>query len=131
VHDPALDRGRAFEQRGAFLRKIIEHADGNFTAAKKDTPRGGFVQKSNLLPELPGQLRRVSDATGLIVDQDGCWPWRASQCGARSGPGALHLQPLVWPPQSSQWLHEIELDGFRTAARIDNGHVQLLTMTGV
>jgi bifunctional non-homologous end joining protein LigD len=28
-------------------------------------------------------------------------------------------------------LHEIELDGFRIAARIDNGRVQLLTRTGL
>jgi ATP-dependent DNA ligase len=28
-------------------------------------------------------------------------------------------------------LHEIKLDGFRMAARIDNGRVQLLTRTGL
>jgi hypothetical protein len=31
----------------------------------------------------------------------------------------------------SQWLHEIKLYGYRTAARIDNGRVQLLTRTGL
>jgi bifunctional non-homologous end joining protein LigD len=30
-----------------------------------------------------------------------------------------------------QWVHEIKLDGFRMAARIDNGRVQLLTRTGL
>jgi bifunctional non-homologous end joining protein LigD len=35
------------------------------------------------------------------------------------------------PPSGSQWLHEIKLDGFRMAARIDNGRVQLLTRTGL
>jgi bifunctional non-homologous end joining protein LigD len=35
------------------------------------------------------------------------------------------------PPSGPQWLHEIKLDGFRKAARIDNGRVQLLTRTGL
>ena len=30
-----------------------------------------------------------------------------------------------------QWLHEIKLDGFRMAARIDRGRAQLLTRTGL
>ena len=30
-----------------------------------------------------------------------------------------------------QWLHEVKLDGYRTAAHIDNGHAQLLTRTGL
>ena len=34
-------------------------------------------------------------------------------------------------PSGPQWLHEIKLDGFRMAARIDNGRVQLLTRTGL
>ena len=36
-------------------------------------------------------------------------------------------QPVEKPPSGPQWLHEIKLDGFRMAARIDNGRVQLLT----
>jgi bifunctional non-homologous end joining protein LigD len=35
------------------------------------------------------------------------------------------------PPSGPQWVHEIKLDGFRMAARIDNGRVQLLTRTGL
>jgi ATP-dependent DNA ligase len=35
------------------------------------------------------------------------------------------------PPPGPQWLHEIKLDGYRMAARIDNGRVQLLTRTGL
>jgi DNA ligase D-like protein (predicted ligase) len=34
-------------------------------------------------------------------------------------------------PSGPQWLHEIKLDGFRTAARIDRGHAKLLTRTGL
>jgi DNA ligase D-like protein (predicted ligase) len=34
-------------------------------------------------------------------------------------------------PSGPQWLHEIKLDGFRMAARIDKGRVQLLTRTGL
>jgi DNA ligase D-like protein (predicted ligase) len=40
-------------------------------------------------------------------------------------------QPVDKPPSGPQWLHEIKLDGFRMAARIDNGRVQLLTRTGI
>ena len=35
------------------------------------------------------------------------------------------------PPSEPQWVHEIKLDGYRMAARIDNGRVQLLTRTGL
>jgi DNA ligase D-like protein (predicted ligase) len=40
-------------------------------------------------------------------------------------------QPVERPPAGPQWMHEIKLDGFRVAARIDNGHVKLLTRTGL
>jgi DNA ligase D-like protein (predicted ligase) len=40
-------------------------------------------------------------------------------------------RPVEKPPSGSQWLHEIKLDGYRMAARIDNGRVQLLTRTGL
>jgi DNA ligase D-like protein (predicted ligase) len=40
-------------------------------------------------------------------------------------------QPVERPPSGPQWLHEIKLDGYRMAARIDNGRVQLLTRTGL
>jgi bifunctional non-homologous end joining protein LigD len=39
--------------------------------------------------------------------------------------------PVEKPPSGPQWLHEIKLDGYRMAARIDNGRVQLLTRTGL
>jgi DNA ligase D-like protein (predicted ligase) len=35
------------------------------------------------------------------------------------------------PPSGAQWVHEIKLDGYRMAARIDNGRAQLLTRTGL
>jgi DNA ligase D-like protein (predicted ligase) len=34
-------------------------------------------------------------------------------------------------PSGPQWLHEIKLDGFRMAARIERGQVKLLTRTGL
>ena len=40
-------------------------------------------------------------------------------------------QPVGKPPSGPQWMHEIKLDGYRMAARIDNGRVQLLTRTGL
>ena len=40
-------------------------------------------------------------------------------------------KPVEKPPSGPQWVHEIKLDGFRMAARIDNGRAQLLTRTGL
>jgi ATP-dependent DNA ligase len=34
-------------------------------------------------------------------------------------------------PSGPQWLHEIKLDGFRMAARIEHGQIKLLTRTGL
>ena len=40
-------------------------------------------------------------------------------------------KPVEKPPSGPQWLHKIKLDGFRMAARIDNGRAQLLSRTGL
>jgi ATP-dependent DNA ligase len=40
-------------------------------------------------------------------------------------------QPVDKPPSGPQWVHEMKLVGYRMAARIDNGRVQLLTRTGL
>jgi DNA ligase D-like protein (predicted ligase) len=40
-------------------------------------------------------------------------------------------RPVETAPSGPQWLHEIKLDGFRMAARIDHGRAQLLTRTGL
>jgi bifunctional non-homologous end joining protein LigD len=40
-------------------------------------------------------------------------------------------QPVAKPPSGPQWVHEIKLDGYRMAARIDSGRAQLLTRTGL
>ena len=40
-------------------------------------------------------------------------------------------RPVEKPPSGAQWVHEIKLDGYRMAARIDNGRVQPLTRTGL
>src|SRR5258708_22612355 len=40
-------------------------------------------------------------------------------------------QSVEKPPSGPQWLHEIKLDGYRMAARIDDGRAQLLTRTGL
>jgi ATP-dependent DNA ligase len=40
-------------------------------------------------------------------------------------------RPVEKPPSGAQWVHEIKLDGYRMAARIDNGRAQLLTRTGL
>jgi ATP-dependent DNA ligase len=57
--------------------------------------------------------------------------------GGRSDSPLLHFippqlsQPVEKPPSGPQWLHEIKLDGYRMAAHIDDGRVQLLTRTGL
>jgi bifunctional non-homologous end joining protein LigD len=35
------------------------------------------------------------------------------------------------PPAGGRWLHQIKLDGYRTAARIETGLVQMLTRKGL
>jgi ATP-dependent DNA ligase len=40
-------------------------------------------------------------------------------------------KPVAAPPSGPQWLHEIKLDGYRMAARLDNGRAQVLTRTGL
>ena len=60
----------------------------------------------------------------------------ASRCSRPNSPLPLFVppqlsQPIEKPPSGLQWLHEIKLDGFRMAARLDNGRVQLLTRTGL
>src|ERR1700679_67148 len=40
-------------------------------------------------------------------------------------------QLVEFAPSGSQWVHEIKLDGFRMAARIEGGRGQLLTRTGL
>ena len=40
-------------------------------------------------------------------------------------------QPVETAPSGPRWLHEIKLDGFRMSARIERGHVRLLTRTGL
>ena len=67
---------------------------------------------------------------------------RSASQAAKSGPSRRSAalpqfvtpqlsQPVEKPPSGPQWLHEIKLDGYRMAARIDNGRVQLLTRTGL
>jgi bifunctional non-homologous end joining protein LigD len=66
---------------------------------------------------------------------------RSAPQAVKSGPsrGGVPLPPFIppqlsrpvqAPPSGPQWLHEIKLDGYRMAARIDNARVQLLTRTG-
>jgi hypothetical protein len=70
---PSFDAAEHLKREGLTLRNMIEHSEINLAAAKKGTPRGGFVRKSNLLPELPGSQGGIADATSLIINQDGHW----------------------------------------------------------
>ena len=66
-----------------------------------------------------------------------CVVKRSARRAVKAGPSQRgvslpQLSRLVAkPPWGPQGVHEIKLDGFRMAARIDNGRVQLLTRTGL
>jgi len=50
--------------------------------------------------------------------------------------GAAFIEPCLpsptrEPPNGPDWIHEIKFDGYRMAARIDRGRVQLLTRSGL
>jgi hypothetical protein len=70
---PAFDAAIHLKKEGLYLRNMIEHAEKNQDAADKGTPRGGFVRKSNLLSDLPGNSPGTADATSTIIDNDGHW----------------------------------------------------------
>ena len=61
---------------------------------------------------------------------------RSSKAAEQSSPFPRWIPPqltqlTIAAPSGPQWLHEIKLDGFRMAARIDRGKAQLLTRTGL
>jgi bifunctional non-homologous end joining protein LigD len=60
--------------------------------------------------------------------------WRRGQSESASPPPRFVApqlcQPVEKPPSGLQWVHEIKLDGFRMAARLDRGRVHFLTRTG-
>jgi hypothetical protein len=70
---PAYEAAEHLRKEGLYLRNMVEHADTNLQAASKGTPRGGFVRKSNLLPELPGSSGGLADATSTIINNEGHW----------------------------------------------------------
>jgi hypothetical protein len=69
----AYEAAEHLRKEGLYLRNMVEHVDINLEAANKGTPRGGFVRKSNLLPELPGSSGGFADATATIINNDGHW----------------------------------------------------------
>ena len=70
---PAFNAAVHLRKEGLYLRNMIEHAEKNLDAAAKGTPRGGFVRKSNLLSDLPGDSQGEADATSTIIDNNGHW----------------------------------------------------------
>jgi hypothetical protein len=70
---PAYEASEHLTTEGLYLRNMVEHAEMNLQAASKGTPRGGFVRKSNLLPELPGNSGGLADATSTITNNEGHW----------------------------------------------------------
>ncbi len=70
---PVFNAAVHLQKEGLYLRNMIEHVEKNLEAANKGTPRGGFVRKSNLLSNLPGNRQGSADATSTIIDNDGHW----------------------------------------------------------
>src|SRR6516162_8760828 len=70
---PAYEASEHLTTEGLYLRNMVEHAEMNLQAVSKGTPRGGFVRKSNLLPELPGNSGGLADATSTITNNEGHW----------------------------------------------------------
>jgi hypothetical protein len=73
---PAFNAAKHLQKEGLYLRNMIEHAETNLEAAKKSkkgTTRGGFVRKSNLLSNLPGNRGGSADAISTIIDNEGHW----------------------------------------------------------
>jgi hypothetical protein len=68
-----FEKAEHLRKEGTYLRNMIEHADKNVAAQKRGTPRGGFVRKSDLLPEIPGSSGGMADATSVLIDQQGHW----------------------------------------------------------
>lgn len=50
---------------------------------------------------------------------------------ADSAPGFALAMPVDRPPGGSGWLHEVKFDGYRLAARLEQGKVVLLTRSGL
>jgi DNA ligase D-like protein (predicted ligase) len=95
-------------------------------------PQGTYCEAPALRrhssPELSSSMSRVVKRSASQAVKSGPPPRGVPLPGFASP----QLPQLVEkPPSGPQWLHEIKLDGFRMAARIDNGRVQLLTRTGL
>jgi DNA ligase D-like protein (predicted ligase) len=83
---------------------------------------------------VPGGFRRQNPPFSVQIDLKG------RQADPIDMPSKLPLPPWIPPqltqlvetaPSGSKWLHEIKLDGFRMAARIERGRAKLLTRTGL
>jgi hypothetical protein len=94
-----------------FWRSHLESA-GSFTKVRV---MSRVVKRSVAGAIKTGEPRGGQDATLSLPD------WIPPQL----------CQPVEKAPSGPQWLHEIKLDGFRMAARIDRGRAQLLTRTGL
>jgi hypothetical protein len=99
---PPFNAAEHLKKAGLYLRNMIEHEEKNLDAANKGTPRGGFVRKSNLLSDLPGDSPGAADATSTIIDNDGHWlggRLNVEQVIAEVGPIFEAAQAI--PPPSS------------------------------
>jgi bifunctional non-homologous end joining protein LigD len=105
------------------------------------------VKTGRLIEELEGEKPGWSSKTGKIErpSTNGRQPQRSaaktvadpsSVKNARKSTLPDFVEPTLAtlakkPPNGKQWLHEIKFDGYRLQARIEDGHVKLLTRSGL
>jgi ATP-dependent DNA ligase len=93
-----------------------------------------ILRMTPMLPSIPlekrGFLRRMGfmEGTGRSRSNDRDKPVRAAL--------PTFIEPALatlvdQAPAGDGWIHEIKLDGYRTAARLDSGKVRVLTRGGL
>jgi hypothetical protein len=83
------------------------------------------VRSLEFHPGLGSRRAPCRQAFSLAGHQGGLIAPQPTQLPASALCPSTALSARRKPPTGSQWVHEIKLDGYRMAARIDNGHAQL------
>ena len=102
--------------------------DSAFSYISRAVPRGGFVRKSNLLPELPGSSGGTADATFDDRRPRRALAWRPSQRRACRRRGSSHLRSGPGDPRpylASIWKGSLMVSGTRRLFGVEiNGELK-------